>query len=126
MKNDNLNKGKHLSLEDRYYIEEALNQKCSLKQIAKNLMKDTTTISKEIRRNRIVSSQTKQAEYISCTNKKDCTKKHICDKSCDQLCKKCIILTVIGVVQIMSQQSAVILDNSLMYVMDVSVYPYAI
>ncbi len=92
MKNDKLTKGNHLSLDDRYYIEEALNQKCLLKEIAKNLGKDPTTISKEIRRNRIVSSRLKQAEYISCTNKKDCTQKHICNKSCDQLCKKCKIL----------------------------------
>jgi IS30 family transposase len=89
MKNDNLNKGKHLSLEDRHYIEEALNQKYSLKEIAKGLGKDPTTISKEIRRNRIVSSRLKQAEFINCNNRKDCDKRHICGKPCDQLCKKC-------------------------------------
>lgn len=92
MKKDKLNKGKHLSLEDRYYIEESLNQKCSLKEIAKNLGKDPTTISKEIRRNRIASNRHKQAEFINCNNKKDCQKKHFCGKSCDQLCKRCKIL----------------------------------
>ena len=92
MKKDKSNKGKHLSLDDRCFIEEALNQECSLKEIAKKLGKDPTTISKEIRRNRIASSRHKQPEFINCNNKKDCTKKHICNESCNQLCKRCKIL----------------------------------
>lgn len=89
MKKENTNKGKHLSLEDRHYIEEALNQKLSLKEVAKKLVKDPTTISKEIKRNRIVTSRLKQADIIRCNNKKECSRKQICNITCNRLCKKC-------------------------------------
>jgi transposase, IS30 family len=91
MKKDKTTKGKHLTREDRDYIEAALNQGWPLSEIAKKLEKDPTTISKEIKRNRIASSRNKQSdtEIISCNNKKDCTRKHICHTSCDRLCKKC-------------------------------------
>ncbi len=44
---------KHLTLEDRNYIEQALNQNMTFKEIAKFLSKDPTTISKEIKKHRI-------------------------------------------------------------------------
>ncbi len=42
---------KHLTLEDRSYIEQALNQDMTFKEIAKFLSKDPSTISKEIKKN---------------------------------------------------------------------------
>ena len=39
---------KHLSLDDRKYIEKSLNQGLSFKETAKYLCKDPTTISKEV------------------------------------------------------------------------------
>ncbi|WP_294348895.1 helix-turn-helix domain-containing protein [uncultured Clostridium sp.] len=48
MSNINLCKGKHLRIEDRLIIEYGLDQNYSLKEIAKRLGKDPTTISKEI------------------------------------------------------------------------------
>ncbi len=44
---------KHLTLDDRRYIEKSLNQGCSFKEIAKYLCKDPTTISKEVRLHRL-------------------------------------------------------------------------
>ena len=44
---------KHLTLEDRNYIEQALNHGMTFKEIAKFLSKDPTTISKEIKKHRI-------------------------------------------------------------------------
>ena len=44
---------KHLTLEDRKYIEKSLNTGCSFKDIARYLCKDPTTISKEIRLHRL-------------------------------------------------------------------------
>lgn len=44
---------KHLTLDDRKYIEKSLNQGLSFKEIAKYLCKDPTTISKEIRTHRL-------------------------------------------------------------------------
>ncbi len=92
MSNLNLNKGKHLTIEDRILIEYALDEKYTLKEIAAKLGKDPTTISKEIKRNRVISSWKKRSELLSCQNNKDCDKKHICTESCDRLCKKCKIV----------------------------------
>ena len=39
---------KHLTLEDRKYIEKSLNEELAFKEIARYLCKDPTTISKEI------------------------------------------------------------------------------
>ena len=44
---------KHLTLEDRIYIENELNKGTSFKDIARFLCKDPTTISKEIRAHRL-------------------------------------------------------------------------
>ena len=44
---------KHLTLEDRKYIEKSLNSGCSFKDIARYLCKDPTTISKEIKLHRL-------------------------------------------------------------------------
>ena len=44
---------KHMSLEDRNYIEQALNQNMSFKEIAKFLCKDPTTIAKEVKKHKI-------------------------------------------------------------------------
>ena len=41
---------KHLTLEDRNFIEQALNQDMTFKEIAKFLSKDPTTISKEVKK----------------------------------------------------------------------------
>jgi len=40
---------KHLTLHDRQFIEDSLDQGLSFREIAKFLCKDPTTISKEIR-----------------------------------------------------------------------------
>jgi len=92
MSNLNLSKGKHLTIEDRIFIEYALDEKYTLKEIAARLGKDSTTISKEIKRNRVVSSRKNRSELLSCQKHKDCDKKHICTESCDRLCKKCKIV----------------------------------
>lgn len=44
---------KHLSLEDRKYIERSLNNGTSFKDIARFLCKDPTTISKEVKLHRL-------------------------------------------------------------------------
>ncbi len=89
MSNLSSNKGKHLTLVDRMYIEDALSHGYTLKEIAAKLGKDPTTISKEIKRNRIVSSRKGQREFITCNNKKACNRKNICSSECNRLCKKC-------------------------------------
>lgn len=44
---------KHLTLEDRIYIENKLNEGVSFKDIARFLCKDPTTISKEVKKHRL-------------------------------------------------------------------------
>lgn len=44
------NNQKHLTLSDRNYIEQALNQGMTFKDMATFLSKDPTTISKEIKK----------------------------------------------------------------------------
>lgn len=43
---------KHLTLEDRNYIEQTFNQDMTFKEIAKFLSKDPTTISKEVKKHK--------------------------------------------------------------------------
>ncbi|MCI9106157.1 MAG: helix-turn-helix domain-containing protein, partial [Lachnospiraceae bacterium] len=44
---------KHLTLNDRIYIENFLNKGCTFKVIAQYLCKDPTTISKEVKAHRL-------------------------------------------------------------------------
>lgn len=85
-------KGKHLTADDRNFIEDALNDNYTLKFIAERLGKDPTTISKEVKRNRIVSLHKKETMKVSCSNRKECIQKHLCSASCNRLCKKCTTL----------------------------------
>lgn len=54
---------KHLTLEDRIYIESSLNKGCTFKDIAKYLCKDPTTISKEVKAHRLSDWYHKSAFY---------------------------------------------------------------
>lgn len=81
-------KGKHLTIYDRTFIEDALTAGHTLKDISERLGKDTTTISKEIKKNRI--SKESKTEFLGgCINRSKCLKKHICNDDCKRFCKKC-------------------------------------
>lgn len=45
----NMNKNKHLILDERYVIEHSLNENMSFKAIGKQILKDCTTVSKEVK-----------------------------------------------------------------------------
>lgn len=84
-------KGKHLTIHDRTFIEDALTAGHTLKDIADRLGKDTTTISKEIKKNRIRKDS--KHEFLSgCINRSKCQKKHLCSCACERLCRKCTTL----------------------------------
>lgn len=80
---------KHLTLEDRNYIEQALNQGMTFKEIGKFLSKDPTTISKEIKKHRI---RKEPSSYIGCVNvcknKYTCKKKNVCGRNCNTICSR--------------------------------------
>lgn len=93
---------KHLTLEDRIYIENELNKGTSFKDIARFLCKDPTTISKEVKAHRLSDWYHKGTFYNAhnfCIHRYKCRKKNVCDKiilcgikcascpTCNQTCK---------------------------------------
>ena len=85
---------KHLTLDDRRYIERSLNQGLSFKEIAKYLCKDPTTISKEVRAHRLSDWYHKGTFYNAhnfCIHRYRCRKTNVCRKIilCDVKCASC-------------------------------------
>lgn len=81
---------KHLTLEDRNYIEQALNQGMTFKEIAKFLSKDPTTIAKEIKKHRTRKEPSRFNGCGNiCKNRYACRRKNVCGRNCNYLCFKC-------------------------------------
>lgn len=93
---------KHLTLEDRIYIENELNKGTSFKDIARFLCKDPTTISKEVKAHRLSDWYHKGTFYNAknfCIHRYHCKKTNACAKivlcgvkcascpTCNQTCK---------------------------------------
>ena len=82
----------HLTLSDRFTIEQGLLQGLSFREIATTLHKDPSTISKEVLRNRSLYSRI--SRYESCRLclhfYEGCTLKHVCGyMSCNRACRYC-------------------------------------
>jgi len=67
---------KHLTLQDKYPIEDSLNQSLPFKCIAEQVGKDPSTISKEICRHRIPESGYSPT-VNDCIYRKKCQKKNL-------------------------------------------------
>ena len=81
---------KHLTLEDRNYIEQALNQDMTFKEIAKFLSKDPTTISKEVKKHKTRKEPNRfNCCGNICSHRFSCRRKNVCGKNCNFLCFKC-------------------------------------
>ena len=85
---------KHLTLEDRIYIENSLNKGSTFKDIAKYLCKDPTTISKEVKAHRLSDWYHKGAFYNAknfCIHRYHCRKTNACGKIilCGIKCASC-------------------------------------
>ena len=85
---------KHLTLENRIYIENQLNTGTSFKDIARFLCKDPTTISKEVRAHRLSDWYHKGTFYNAknfCTHRYHCKKTNACGKIvlCGIKCASC-------------------------------------
>lgn len=85
---------KHLTEDDRKYIENSLNNGMSLKDIARYLCKDPSTISKEIRTHRVDEWCKKGLfynEHNHCANRYHCRKTNACEKIviCGIKCASC-------------------------------------
>lgn len=85
---------KHLTLEDRQYIEQGLNEHKSFREIAKYLCKDPSTISKEVWKHRNVNTWNRGSfnnPYNFCIHRFHCKKTNACSKLiiCDTFCRSC-------------------------------------
>lgn len=85
---------KHLTLADRQYIEQSLNERKSFREIARYLCKDPSTISREVWKHRIVNSWNRGSfnnPYNFCVHRYRCKKTNACGKLilCDTLCRSC-------------------------------------
>ncbi len=84
---------KHMTMDDRAYIEEALQRSMNFKEIAKYLHKDPTTISKEVKKHRIKQkpSNFNHGGHNQCKHMHACQKRDICStgKHCRFPCRQC-------------------------------------
>ena len=85
---------KHLTLNDRIYIEDSLNEGMSFKNIAKYLCKDPTTISKEVKLHRLTEWHHENIFYNAknhCVHRYRCQKTNACHKIelCGIRCASC-------------------------------------
>ena len=72
-------KGKHLTEDDRYQIDHGLKKGLSFKAISKNIGKDPSTISKEVRAHTVYEKRGSYGKrFNNCANRNDCTIKRLC------------------------------------------------
>ena len=74
-------KNSHLSLADRIKIQEGIENELTKAQIAKNIKKDPTTVSKEIKNRRKLKPRNPFNNPITCTKFKQCG---ICKGECSE------------------------------------------
>ncbi len=80
---------KHLTLADRSYIEQALLHGISFRQMAIVLHKDPSTISKEIKKHRVMNRKNNSSKN-DCIHAPKCKKHHICgNQICQMSCWFC-------------------------------------
>ena len=84
----------HLTKQDRCKIENFLNAGLSLRKIGKSLHKSHTTISREIKKHRIVDETSKRHRKNFCSFKNNCMKRTLC-KAPPPTCKIDVVLAVI-------------------------------
>lgn len=80
---------KHLTLTERTYIEQELVQGSSFSSIASTLHKDPSTISKEVKRARVLEDAGYTGKCHNCMNYGDCFRKSICGDWCRWRCRSC-------------------------------------
>ena len=68
-----MNKNKHLVLDERYVIEHSLNKNMSFKAIGKQILKDCTTVSKEVKAHIIFEKKgAPYRPFNDCLNRTHC------------------------------------------------------
>lgn len=82
---------KHLSLDNRIFIEQSLSNNKSFKEISRYIGKDPSTISKEVKKHRIVKNPTNFVNSNHCSIAQHCTEVNVCKMrlSCGRFCRNC-------------------------------------
>jgi IS30 family transposase len=83
---------KHITKAERTQIEELINQGVLLNEIAETLGRHPTTISREVRQNRVKLGSVAKSKfrYNSCEKREVCKVRHLCSaKNCNRYCAKC-------------------------------------
>ena len=82
---------KHLTQEDRVFIENSLNQSMPFKEIAKYLCKDPSTISKEVRKHRSFRERNSFNSPNQCAKRGTCRLRNVCGRPdpCKKECRGC-------------------------------------
>lgn len=91
---------KHLTIEDRRYIEQSLDENKSFREISKYLCKDPSTISDEVFKNRVANTWNKGSfnnPHNFCVHRFRCKKVNACRKLiiCDTKCRSCSICNLV-------------------------------
>lgn len=85
-----MNENKHLTLDERNFIEQELTKNTNFTEIARYLGKDPTTISKEIRKHRIrKEGQAIHVNFNHCAKKFNCHRHNLCNPNCTKECRHC-------------------------------------
>jgi len=82
---------RHMSLDDRIYIEQALEKSMTFKDISKFVCKDPTTISKEVKKHRMLKVRSSFNNPNNCRLMKQCVVTNLCGEAfgCLKKCSYC-------------------------------------
>jgi len=83
---------KHLTLDNRVYIEKSLDNNMPFSEISKYICKDPSTISKEVRKHRTLYPRNDFINFNHCEHRRDCKLRNVCNRtiSCKKQCSSCI------------------------------------
>lgn len=80
----------HLTLDERNFIEQELMKNTSFKDIATNLEKDPSTISREVRKHRIKKEgKAIHVNFNHCAKKFNCHRRNLCHPRCSREYRHC-------------------------------------
>ena len=83
-------KNKHLTLDDRYKINEGLDEGKNFREISDDVGKHKTTISKEVKNNSTILKKSNfNHGFNNCKIKRDCIYTNICNIGCSKKCSNC-------------------------------------
>lgn len=81
---------KHMTLDDRVKIQEGLDNGISIRDIARTISKEPSSVTREIRNNCSVGRKRNPELKEPCKNKATCEKLHVCGNTrCRVFCKSC-------------------------------------